>query len=214
MIHLVRHGEVHNPEGILYGRIPGYHLSELGHRMAKATALHFAGHPITALYASPLQRAQESAQPWAAQYGLDITTDDRIIEPHNRFEGEKFEFGPGVLTRPRVWPWVWNPLQPSWGEPYRSVAARMIAALDDAWDSANGGEVVMVSHQMPIVMVQRAVKATHLWHDPRDRRCSLSSVTSLVRDDDVAPGTPRYRETGYLEPAADLLVGAVDSGAV
>ena len=208
LIHLVRHGEVYNPKGILYGRLPGYHLSELGQRMAAAAAGELAGRPITALYASPLQRAQESAAPWSAKFGLDIVTDERLIEPTNRFEGEKFEFGPAVLTKPRVWRWVINPWKPSWGEPYVSVIERMIAAIGDAWDAAEGGEVVMVSHQMPIVMVQRFVAGAKPFHDPRHRRCHLSSITTLRKEGD------HFVEVGYQDPAAELLAGSMDTGAV
>ena len=208
LIHLVRHGEVYNPKGILYGRLPGYHLSELGHRMAAAAATQLAGHPVTALYASPLQRAQESAAPWSEKFGLDIVTDERLIEPFNRFEGEKFEFGPAVLTKPRVWPWVLNPWKPSWGEPYVSVIERMMAAIGDAWEAAEAGEVVMVSHQMPIVMVQRFVAGKKPFHDPRHRRCHLSSITTLEKRDGG------FVEVGYQDPAADLLAQAIDLGAV
>ena len=208
LIHLVRHGEVYNPEGILYGRLPGFHLSKLGQRMAAAAAGELAGHPITALYASPLQRAQESAAPWSARFGLDIITDDRLIEPSNRFEGEKFEFGPAVLTKPRMWRWVINPWKPSWGEPYVSVIDRMMSAIGDAWDAAYGGEVVMVSHQMPIVMVQRFVAGAKPFHDPRQRRCHLSSITTLQKNGDS------FVEVGYQDPAAELLAGSIDTGAV
>jgi broad specificity phosphatase PhoE len=213
LIHLVRHGEVHNPEGVLYGRIPGFGLSELGHDMAAATAGHFSGHPIDSLYCSPLQRAQESAAPWAEATGLTPTIDERFIEPTNRFEGRSHEFR-GVLNHPSEWHWIANPFRPSWGEPYRQVAARMLAGIDDAWEAADGGEVVIVSHQLPIVMVQRAVSGVHLWHDPRDRRCALSSVTTLARIADARPGERRYREVSYLEPAARLLAEATDTGAV
>jgi broad specificity phosphatase PhoE len=208
LIHLVRHGEVFNPDGILYGRIPGYHLSELGHKMAASAAASLVGNPINAVYASPLQRAQESAQPWSKLFGLPVVTEDRIIEPHNKFEGKKFEFGPGVLLRPRVWPWVINPLKPSWGEPFVSVEERMLAAVGDAWAKAPEGEVVMVSHQMPIVMVARSVKGMKLHHDPRKRRCALSSITTLKREGD------RFVEVNYQEPAKDLLAASVDFGAV
>ena len=208
LIHLVRHGEVYTPEGILYGRLPGYHLSELGQRMAAAAADQLAGHPITALYASPLQRAQESAAPWGVTFGLDVVTEERLIEPTNRFEGEKFEFGPAVLLRPRVWPWVINPWKPSWGEPYVSVIDRMMAAIGDAWDVADAGEVVMVSHQMPIVMVQRFVAGARPFHDPRQRRCHLSSITTLRKKGGL------FVEVGYQDPATELLAGSIDTGAV
>lgn len=205
LIHLVRHGEVHNPEGVLYGRIPGYHLSELGAAMADAAAASLTGHPVTALYASPLQRAQESARPWSERFGLPIVTEERIIEPHNWFEGKIMR---QAIRRPSAWAQLRNPMKPSWGEPFKDVERRMLAAVSDAWEAADGGEVVMVSHQMPIVMVARSVKGMRLPHDPRKRRCTLSSITTLRREGD------RFVEVGYAEPAADLLAHARDLGAV
>lgn len=213
LVHLVRHGEVHNPDGILYGRIPGYHLSELGHRMAASAAKQLDGHPVTGLFASPLQRAQESAQPWAELFKLPITTDERLIEPENKFEGKKFEFGPQVLTKPQSWPWILNPLRPSWGEPFTSVADRMMAVIEDAHASVDTGEVVLVSHQMPIVMVQRLLSGRKLYHDPRKRRCSLSSITTLALRDPKEAG-PRFVEVDYQDPAAELLAQSIDFGAV
>ncbi len=205
LIHLVRHGEVFNPEGLLYGRIPGYHLSELGHEMADVAAMSLAGHPVTALYASPLQRAQESAQPWSQRFGLPIVTENRIIEPTNWFEGKIMRL---AVLQPSSWPQFVNPFRPSWGEPFRSVEARMLTAIGDAWAAADAGEVVMVSHQMPIVMVARSVAGKHLFHDPRKRRCTLSSITTLAREGD------RFVEVDYQEPARDLLAASIDSGAV
>ena len=205
LIRLVRHGEVHNPAGVLYGRIPGYHLSELGHAMADAAAESLTGHPITALYASPLQRAQESAAPWSERFELPVATEDRIIEPTNWFEGTS---GKRAIRSPKAWVQLRNPLRPSWGEPYRSVEARMLAAITDAWAAADGGEVVMVSHQMPIVMAARSVKDLRLSHNPSKRRCTLSSITTLAREGD------RFIEVDYQEPAKELLASAIDSGAV
>ena len=205
LIHLVRHAEVYNPEGILYGRLPGYHLSQLGFQMAEVAAQSLAGHPITRLVASPLQRAQESAKPWAEQFGLEVHTDERIIEPTNWFEGKRMR---EAVKRPSAWPRLANPMRPSWGEPYRQVLARMLAAIDDAYAAVDSGEVVLVSHQMPIVMVQRHVARLGLMHNPGKRRCSLSSITTLARRD----GT--LVEVGYAEPAKALLAGAIDTGAV
>ncbi|MGZ0212812.1 MAG: histidine phosphatase family protein [Actinomycetales bacterium] len=207
LIHLIRHGEVHNPDRILYGRLPGYHLSELGHKMADVAAASLADRPLTALYASPLQRAQESAQPWSERYGLSITTEERIVEPYNWFEGSRFRF-PHVLGNPRAWPQLINPMKPSWGEAFLSVEARMLEAIDEAWNAADGGEVVMVSHQMPIVMVARSVKKMRLAHDPRNRRCTLSSITTLAREG------KGFVEVDYQEPAGELLAASIDLGAV
>jgi broad specificity phosphatase PhoE len=67
--------------------------------------------------------------------------------------------------------------------------------------------VVIVSHQLPIWMVHRSVVGAPLAHDPRHRRCALSSVTTFA----IRQG--RVVETGYEDPAGALLVGAVDQGA-
>ena len=205
LIRLVRHGEVHNPDGILYGRIPGYHLSELGHEMAAVAAASLVGRDIRRVIASPLQRAQESAQPWAELFGLPIETDERIIEPHNWFEGKRMR---EAIRKPNAWPRLLNPSRPSWGEPYTSVIARMFAAINDAWRETDGGEVVLVSHQMPIVTVARNVAGLRPFHDPRKRRCTLSSITTLEH------AGQHFVEVDYQEPAKELLARSIDLGAV
>ena len=164
--------------------------------------------PVSRLIASPLQRAQESAEPFAAEFGLGIETDERLIEPTNKFEGRTFEFGPQVIFRPRSWPWVLNPFRPSWGEPYVSVADRMLAAVESAWADTAHGDVVLVSHQMPIWTLVNYISGRNLWHDPRKRRCSLSSITTLERSGDS------FIEVGYQEPSSQLLADSIDSGAV
>ena len=215
----MRHGEVFNPDGVLYGRIPGYGLSDLGKLMAKESADSKIGRPITRLYASPLQRTQESAAPWAKNFGLDIRTDDRLIEPWNDFEGTA-GFGAKALRDPRLWPKLRNPFKPSWGEPYVSIAARMRAAMEDAWNATETGEVVLVSHQLPIWMAHRSFAGERYFHDPRKRRCSLSSITSFTRDPSTGPGTGNGEGTGafvevdYQDPAAALQSSAIDLGAV
>ena len=215
-VHLMRHGEVHNPEGILYGRLPGYHLSERGHAMARTVAAHLAGervpttpddvepvrHDITHVIASPLQRAQETATPIAAAFGLELGTDERLIEAGNYFEGMTFGVGDGSLRHPQHWPTLWNPWRPSWGEAYKDQVARMRAAIDDARRLAEGHEVVLVSHQLPVWITRSSFEGRRYLHDPRKRECSLASVTSLRFDGD------RYVGLSYTEPAADLLPGA------
>ncbi|HEV2932609.1 MAG TPA: histidine phosphatase family protein, partial [Streptosporangiaceae bacterium] len=120
-VHLLRHGEVDNPHGIIYGRLPGYHLSANGRMMAEAAADYFADRPVVALFSSPLERALETAGPVAERLGLPIVTDDRLIESWNHFEGLKFGVGDGSLRRPAHWPHLVNPFRPSWGEPYHDV---------------------------------------------------------------------------------------------
>jgi broad specificity phosphatase PhoE len=183
-VHLVRHGEVDNPRGILYGRIPGFHLSEVGRMMAKAAADYLAGRDVTVLRSSPLERAVETAEPIAAEFGLAVDIDERLVEAWNHFEGKRFAVGDGALRQPRHWMHLRNPFRPSWGEPYNDVAARVLAAVADAARAANGHEAVLVSHQLPIVVARRAAEGRPLWHDPRRRMCALGSVTSLTLTDD------------------------------
>jgi broad specificity phosphatase PhoE len=195
IVHLVRHGEVENPHGVLYGRIPGYHLSADGRVMAKAAANFLAGRDVIVLRSSPLERAQETAEPIAAQFGLPVETDDRLIEPWNHFEGLTFGVGDGSLRRPRHWMQLWNPFRPSWGEPYGEVAARMRVAMADAAATVRGHEAVLVSHQLPIWVARRSVEGRKLWHDPRRRQCALGSVTSFsYRGGEIVGVT-------YAEPA-------------
>ena len=194
-VHLLRHGEVENPGGVLYGRLPGFGLSETGHQMARDAAEALRGRDVVHLVASPLQRAQETAAPMAAVLGLPIATDDRLIESSNHFEGKTFGVGDGALKRPQNWPFLWDPFTPSWGEPYQVVAQRMLAAAETARDAALGHEAVCVSHQLPIWTVRRWVEGRKLWHRPDWRQCGLASLTSLTWDDD------RLLHVTYSEPA-------------
>ena len=199
VVHLLRHGEVYNPEGVLYGRLPGYVLSDLGHEMAQRAADALRDHDLTHVIASPMERAQQTAAPIAASHGLAIGTEPLIIEADNIFEGQRVSVGDGVLKQPRTWRHLWNPFRPSWGEPYDEVAARMGAAVDIARERARGHEAVLVSHQLPIWIARLAAEKRRLWHDPRSRQCSLASLTSMSFDDDTLVAIT------YTEPSRDLL---------
>ncbi|MDP9394196.1 MAG: histidine phosphatase family protein [Actinomycetota bacterium] len=207
VVHLVRHGEVHNPQGVLYGRLPGYHLSALGQRMAERVAEVLSRRDVTAVIASPLERAQETARPLAEALGLEVGCDDRLLEAGNIFQGKTFGVGDGSLRRPQHWVHLRNPFRPSWGEPYAVQAARMLAAAATARDVARGHEAVCVSHQLPIWVARCAAEGRRLWHDPRNRQCSLASVTSITYDGDRIVGV------GYSEPAQDLLPRKAGFGA-
>lgn len=198
-VHVLRHGEVFNPGGVLYGRLPGYRLSELGVQMAEVAAKSLAGRDVTYLVASPLERAQQTAEPFAAQFHLPIAVDERLIESANFFEGQKFGVGDGALRDPRNWWQLRNPLKPSWGEAYQEIAQRMYAALMSARSAAEGHEAVCVSHQLPIWTLRRFVERQRLWHDPRRRQCALASLTSFHFDG------ARLTGVSYAEPAAALV---------
>lgn len=202
VVHLLRHGEVHNPEGVLYGRLPGYQLSERGQQMALRAAEALSGHDIAVVTASPLERAQQTATPIAAVHGLEVGTDERLIEADNIFEGQRVGVGDGVLRKPTAWRHLWNPWRPSWGEPYTELAGRMSEAIVAARELAPGREVVLVSHQLPIWVARLNAEQRRYFHDPRRRQCSLASLTSLHFDDD------RLAAITYTEPARDLLADA------
>ena len=196
IVHLVRHGEVHNPEGVLYGRLPGFRLSELGRSQAETVGRMLGtGHDIVSIVASPLQRAQETAAPLAERLGLPVGIDEDIIEADNRFEGNKVGGRGGALRDPQYWPILLNPMRPSWGEPYLQIAHRMLGAVYSTLDIARGHEAVLVSHQLPVYTTRRFLEGRRLWHDPRKRQCSLASITSLVFE-----GTT-LRDIVYSEPA-------------
>jgi broad specificity phosphatase PhoE len=179
VVHLLRHGEVDNPSGVLYGRLPGYHLSAQGRQMAASAADFFSERPVAALFASPLERAQETAQPVAERLGLEIVTDDRLIESANVLEGKTVTLAQLALN-PVNWRHLWNPFLPSWGEPYQQVAVRMSAVIERAREASLGREAVCVSHQLPIWVSRLAAEHKRLWHNPNSRQCALGSVTSLT----------------------------------
>jgi broad specificity phosphatase PhoE len=187
VVHLLRHGEVSNPNGVLYGRLPGYHLSANGRLMAAAAADFFAERPVAALFASPLERAQETAQPVAERLGLEIVTDERLIESVNVLEGKTVTLARLALN-PSNWRYLWNPFRPSWGEPYPQVVTRMRQVIDRAREAAPGQEAVCVSHQLPIWVSRLAAEHRRLWHNPNNRQCALGSVTSFTFDGDELAG--------------------------
>ncbi|NDC48197.1 MAG: histidine phosphatase family protein [Micrococcales bacterium] len=206
-IHLVRHGEVYNPSGVLYGRLPNFHLSDTGKLMARAAAqeLKDQGFPIRAIFSSPLIRTQESAKPIEELFGLDAKTNENLIEPWNVFEGRKLSVK-AVAVRPHWWWHFRNPAKPAWGESFIDIIARMQEAISEAAESVKDGDVVLVTHQLPIWVMHLHAAGEKLMHNPRKRRCSLSSITSFEFIDG------KLTEVGYLEPAAKL--SAIDRGAV
>lgn len=196
-VHLLRHGEVHNPEKVLYGRLPGYRLSEDGRQMAIAAAQAIVGRDVTEVVSSPLLRAQETAEPIATVFGLPVTTDERLIESENVFEGLRVGVGDGVLRTPSSWRHLYNPFTPSWGEDYVAVARRMLHAAEDVRDRNLGHEAVCVSHQLPIWTLRRYVEGRALWHRPDRRQCGLASLTSLTWEQE------RLVLVTYSEPAGE-----------
>lgn len=201
IVSLMRHGQVHNPDGVLYGRLPGFGLSELGHQMAERMGQYWADKPLTHLRCSPLQRAQETLAPTAARHPhLEVVTDERVIEADNKFEGKVFGAKNKALKDPRMFWYMRNPLKPSWGEPYVEIAARMRAAISDAAQAAGeNGQALIVSHQLSIWIARLDAEGKPFAHDPRRRQCTLASVTHFTLREGVVTAVD------YEEPVADLL---------
>ena len=203
VVHLLRHGEVHNPQRILYGRLPGFRLSDAGEAMAEKAAQWFLDKDVVHLASSPLERAQQTAAPLASELGRPVDLDARLIEAGNAFEGMRVAGGAGVFRSPANWWKLRNPVRPSWGEPYVEIAARMLAAVEAARDAARGRAAVCVSHQLPIWTLRLHLEGRRYAHDPRRRQCGLASVTSVTYVGD------RFVGVDYAEPA-----GATDPDAV
>ena len=197
-VHLLRHGEVHNPGKVLYGRLPGFGLSDLGREMADLAAKALAGRDVTLLLTSPLDRARETARPLEEEYGRAARADDRLVESASHFEGRRVDRGWKSFADPSAWRYLRNPFRPSWGEPYEQTAARMLDVVKDVRDEVRGHEAICVSHQLPIYVLRRHVEGRRLWHDPRNRQCGLASVTTLTFHGARLVGVT------YTEPAGAL----------
>ena len=241
-VHLLRHGEVRNPKGILYGRLPDFHLSGSGRAMAQGIADFFrgthdgtgdgsghstgdgsgrsAGHAavdhrkidIAYLAASSLDRAQETAAPLAAANGVQVLTDDRLIEAGNTFEGTRFDSQ--AMRNPANWPKLRNPARPSWGEPYLEIAHRMLGALYAAEQAARGRVAVLVSHQLPIWTLRRYLQGQRLWHNPAKRECNLASLTSVHFAGGVVSSISYSEPVGHLLAEQDPTTSTVAASTV
>ena len=202
LVHVIRHGEVFNPGKVLYGRLPGFRLSDFGVAQARVTAEFLAPRDIGYVLCSPLERAVQTATPLAERFGLPIERDERLIEAANRFEGQPVAGGTGRIFSPSNWKLLYNPLRPSWGEPYAQIAERVRAAVLAAAAAADGHEAACVTHQLPVVALRRQVMGEHLWHDPRERQCALASVTTFAVDGE------HMRFYAYAEPAGATPAGS------
>lgn len=206
-VHLNRHGEVHNPEGILYGRLDGFGLSERGRLMADRVAEHYTGpgFVVRDLVRSPLLRTKETIAPLAQAVGIEPIVDERVIEAENQFEGMKVDAR--AVLQPKNLRRVYNPCRPSWGEPYVDQVRRMRAAIASAHrrleDAARDEQLevvdgVIVSHQLPIWVTRLNAEGKTLVHDPRHRECALASSTSLTFENG------KLTDVSYQDIAHDL----------
>ncbi|RFT26000.1 histidine phosphatase family protein [Gardnerella vaginalis] len=186
-IHFVRHGEVENPNHVLYERLPGFHLSNRGLKMAQATAKYIATVPqmrgISAIYSSPLERTQETAQQIANALQIGpIILDNRLIEAENNFRGKRIGYGEGALWKNNNWKLVSNLWKPSWGESYKSIAARVGDFAREQVKNHPGEQIVAVTHESPIWSYRHLLETGHAEHNMLLRKTALASITSITYD--------------------------------
>ena len=200
IVHLLRHGEVHNPGGVLYGRLPGFHLSDLGNRMAERVAETIGDRDIVHLRVSPLERVRETAAPLAAARGLEPVVDERVIESSNVFEGKRFGEGRQHAVQPRRRGCTCTTRSGRRGAS-RTGRSRRGCARPSRTPARRppGHEAVVVSHQLPIWVARLSAEGRPFLHDPRKRQCTLCSLTSLHFED------ARLVRVTYSEPAGDMI---------
>ncbi|MBT4498575.1 MAG: histidine phosphatase family protein [Gemmatimonadetes bacterium] len=146
ILYLVRHGEVHNPTGIIYGRLPNFGLSDNGRAQLQQAAELLAPHaPFQGLYASPMQRAQESAAILGAHLNLEIATQEQIIETGiGAYQGKRFE----DLPKPYI---TEEPVHEGI-ECAASIRKRILTWVDEICQLHPDGKVIAVSHRDPIIV--------------------------------------------------------------
>ena len=194
IIHLVRHGEVENPKGVIYGRLPGYHLSEKGRKEAALTAERLVDADIGSIFASPLERAQETAAAIAEPHSIEVQTDERLLESLSTLEGAARSMW-RLLRSPQHWWHFRNPMTPSWGESFSDIRVRMLAAINDALDSSEGREVVIVSHQTPVLVARMALTKSRMPPWLATTQCRTGSITTIVRNEQG------FVRASYFEPS-------------
>lgn len=156
-LHLVRHGEVENPDHLVYADLPGFGLSERGRRQGAAAAAWLSRHPVTAVVSSPLQRAVETAELIAAPHGAEVTPVDALREWKllARWAGCRWPELPRLFPG-EVEAYLADPERlPFAAETLAEVGTRTTDAVIAAWRARHDGHVVVVGHQDPTEAARR-----------------------------------------------------------
>jgi broad specificity phosphatase PhoE len=152
-IYLVRHGEVNNPDGIIYGRLSNFGLTQNGKNQSEKTAEFLADKHIDAIYSSPLKRTKQTAE--ILQKKLDIPEiyySDQILEVRTSYEGGKFSKLDKLQSEVYL-----KPLDPS-DETLEQIAQRMMIFLHGVINKNEGKHVVIVTHGDPIMALKAKIK--------------------------------------------------------
>ena len=193
-IHFVRHGKSRKSRHLLYERLPGFHLSEVGVRMAQATAHYIAVNPrlntVSAIYSSPLERTRETAgeiltalnevRETRGEEPLELTTDERIIEARNEFRGTRIGYGEGALWKNGNWEAGTQPVEAkAGGESYQSIAHRVQAFALEKVGEHPGEQIIVVSHESPIWSYRHMLETGHPEHNMLLRHTALAPSLPL-----------------------------------
>lgn len=202
VVYLVRHGEVHNPHGVRYGRLPGYGLAAAGVEQARCTAAWLrenADPPVGSVRSSPLLRARETAAVLrdALTPGEEISTVDALTELRSPFDGLPRKSPPGAYLRRLV---AAFPGGFSTWERQGDAASRMLAAVRDAARDAaqTGRSVVLVSHQAPIWLASLAVE-----HSAGGARADGRARVTRWRSDGPMPAYASVTEVRFSVDASE-----------
>ena len=171
-LYLVRHGEVENPDRLVYADMAGFGLSRRGRAEAAAAAEFLATVPITALYASPLQRAQETAEAVAAACGVDIVTEADLTEwlVARRWKGVTWEDLPTAFPG-ELEAYLEHPTDLPFAEESIAALGRRVAAVAATVVASHPDEhVALVSHQDPIQAGRLTLRGVPLEELHSDRR--------------------------------------------
>jgi probable phosphoglycerate mutase len=159
---LARHAVTAQTGPLLSGRLPGIDLSDEGHRQAAALAERLAALPVSAVYASPIERTTQTAGAIAARHQLDVRSLEGVLEAdYGEWTGQKL----ADLAKTDLWKVVQRaPSRASFpgGESLTAMQARMVAALDAVVVAHPGELVVVVSHADPIKAAIAHYTGVHL----------------------------------------------------
>lgn len=193
-VHLVRHGEVSNPDNVVYDSLPGFGLSAFGTLQAKAVSRFLGSQPIIAVWSSPLQRALETAAPIAERCGVPVSVEPDLTEWTllSRWAGcrwddlEDVHAGelPAYLDHPVSLPFA--------DESLEALAQRMTQAISSINQRYEVGDVVIVSHQDPIQAARLSFTGRALAGLHSDKPTHASAIT-------LAPGGT-WREISSWAP--------------
>ena len=194
-IHLIRHGEVENPEHVVYADLPGFALSTLGRDQGAAAGRHLQNRPLTRIVTSPLERAMETAGLLSDATEAPVAVDGQLTEwlLASRWAGVQWEElprrFPGELEAYLAHPDA-LPFSP---EPLSELATRVAGAIL-SWVDGAPGDVAFVSHQDPIHAGRLTLTGADFspFHRDKPGHCSVSTLE---------PTGDAWTMIDYWEPA-------------